>query len=101
MSQPDVFLATSMEVTPILADPIFGNTEAGIHHSLVVVGIYSTYANAEAALDARNARFAKGTATPTEQFAPYGQREWRRDMATPFGGTAWQMIELETIDARP
>lgn len=97
---PPLYLAESMEATPVLADAagLVPPSAETVHHSVVVEGVFSTYANAEAALDMRNSRFYG--AVPAEQFKPHGTRMWKRDMESPVpGATCWQTITQIQVDA--
>lgn len=98
-----VFLAKSHEVIVIHGDPkgLASPHKRVVGHTLVI-GVYSTVANAEAALDARNARMRD--MAPLTQFTPHGTTALHRRLPSPAdaeGAEQWQMIDPATIDLSP
>jgi hypothetical protein len=101
LSGAQVYLAESYEITVAPGDPSgITNPEPETHGSVVTVGVYSTIAKAEHALDTRNAtmRFM----TPLGQFTGNGMALLR--YLTPVPGCddrQWQQILPVSIDALP
>lgn len=101
LSGKTVYLAESYEILHSPGDPTgITNPEPHTHGDLIVVGVYSTIALAEHALDKRNAtmRFM----TPLGHFDAYGRGLLR--YLTPVPGCEdkqWQQIRPLTIDALP
>ena len=96
-----VYLAESYEITVSPGDPTgITNPETEIHGSVVTVGVYSTIALAEHALNKRNSnnRFM----VPLGQFTTHGPVLLR--YLTPVPGCddqQWQQILPVEIDALP
>lgn len=98
-----VFLAKSHEVTVVHGDPAgLANPHKQVIGHTLVIGVYSTVANAEAALDARNSRMLG--MTPLTQFTAHGSTALHRRLPSPEdsdGAEQWQLIEATAIDLSP
>jgi hypothetical protein len=110
-----VYLAETQHVLFPLHDPVFAPDAAveGPHLSVIVDGVYSTMARAEAALDARLSRYAGVRATTslrpravgllTDEHG--GAVTWSRTVVWdgPDGQAveAWQQVVATRVDALP
>lgn len=101
-----VYLAESQEPSFDYGDPVFKIASTGVHLTIIVEGAFSTYANAEAALDKRIARLAG--VEILDQFVSQGSDSsvrnvlWRESAAREVrhgDQTCWQEITRTRVDA--